>query len=233
MEIWTLMLWFGLQLRLRTAMSDLPSLVFMLKRTRLGKRWPWGLVTVLLRSKPVTYSPPSGTEMSSLCTCCTTVHSSFPFRFPLTVLWSDLEHLSHRSSWLVDEKQALCEGLATWIVCIGLPIDRKTGNFLVPPISSEWKFVSTPEKYHSEKVPWLRRVYRWSSDVWIEGAYKYQLYIVWKPSFCTRPFIPAGGPNGANMNPSKPAHSAHWPISRSYLALEAIWHLQKGPHWKV
>ena len=41
-EIWRFM-WLGLQLRLMTAMSDfpcLPCLVFMLKRTRLGKPWP-------------------------------------------------------------------------------------------------------------------------------------------------------------------------------------------------
>ena len=38
-EIWRFM-WLGLQLRLMTAMSDFPCLVFMLKRTRLGKPWP-------------------------------------------------------------------------------------------------------------------------------------------------------------------------------------------------
>ena len=88
-------------------------------------------------------TPYPGTEMSSaLCTGSTTVHSSFlsvSFRcFPLTVPWSDLKHVPHRFLWHVDEKQALSEGLATWIVCqlthrLAMTC-QSTGSFLVAPI---------------------------------------------------------------------------------------------------
>ena len=64
----------------------------------LGRRWALHCVP--------------GLPLSTLCF----FSISFPC-FPLTVLWSDLKHVPHRFLWHVDEKQALCEGLATWIVC--------------------------------------------------------------------------------------------------------------------
>ena len=63
---------------------------------------------------------------------------------PLSVLWSDLKHVPHRL-WHVDEKQALCEGLATWIVCQSTHrlADRKLRKGRA---NLFWKSVSSPTR---------------------------------------------------------------------------------------
>ena len=184
-EIWRFM-WLGLQLRLMTAMSDFPCfpcLVFMLKRTRLGKPWPprplWAAMATMATA--------TRTGHGAVETChdvltiedelCIDLHRlsdslSFVYHFPilsflLCFRFSVLSTSFHFSWEVISTSHpgrwdaGLGEGLVAWI-------DLNSAHRLANPLGISWfrqpLLNASPSGLRSatgkrmEKVPWLRRV---------------------------------------------------------------------------
>ena len=103
-------------------------------------------------------------EMTSeLSTGSTGIHSSFPFRaFHCPVKWSQalVAQLLRSPLWRTGDLNSgrrLANGKSTSTTQVTSP-SQSTESFLVPAISSEYGSVSTPQKCHSEKVPWRRKI---------------------------------------------------------------------------